>query len=56
MKLEEDVLSYVRLKLGASTAEDIESDIKPVVYCGVNGVIFVADLLRSAFLCKGSCL
>ncbi len=55
MKLEEDVLSYTRLKLGASAAEDIETDIEPVVYCCVNGVIFVAKLLRSAFLCKGSC-
>ena len=56
MELQEDFLSDVRLKLGSGAAEDIETDVEPFVYCGVDGVIFVAELLRSAFLYQRFCL
>jgi len=56
IKLEKDVLSDICLKLGGCAAKNIKTDIEPVVYCGVNDVIFVTELLQGAFLYKGSCL
>ena len=55
VQFEEDILGNVGLKLGCCTAEDIESNVEPAVYCGVNEVILVAKLLWRALFDEGSC-
>lgn len=56
MKLEKDILSDICLQLSGRPAENIKTDVEPIIDVGMNNVIFVAKLLRRAFLDKRSCL
>lgn len=50
IKLQKDVLGYLRLKGCGCASKDIKTDIEPIVYSSVNDMIFVAQLLRRAVL------
>lgn len=56
MKLQEDIVSDVCLQLSRRPAENIETDIEPIIYGRMDFVVFIAELLWCAFLDKRPCL
>lgn len=56
VELQEDIVSDVRLQLSCCLAENIETNIEPTIYGGMDFVVFIAELLWCAFLDKRSCL
>jgi len=55
VELKEDIVSDVCLQLGCP-AKNIETDIEPIIYGGMDYVVFIPKLPWRAFLHKLSCL
>lgn len=54
MKLKEDILGDLSLKLGGCAAEDIKADVEPFVNFSMEGIIFVAKFLGGHVFLDGS--
>ena len=52
LELQEDVLGDICLLLRCGPSEVVETYVEPIVYAFVQGVIFVAQLLRSTSVLK----
>lgn len=54
VKLKEDILRNLSLKLGGCAAEDIKADVEPFVNFSMEGIVFVAKFLGGHVLLDGS--
>lgn len=53
VNIEEDLLTYFRVPFCASPAEIIESNVEPLIYLLMNGMVMITNLLRCLLLLQG---